>query len=260
VVSLPPLGYDAAIMSMTDAPHILLVDDEADLRDSMIEYLEVQGFKITSAESAAAARSLLCNMRFDLALLDVMMPGEDGLSLCRFLAEQGAVPVIMLTARGDTTDRIIGLEIGADDYVTKPFDPRELVARIKTVLRRASRVGRVSDHGQVQGYVFDGWLLDSGKHRLVDPEGVNVPITSAEYRLLEILLRHPGQVRSRDQLLDYVHGRETQIFDRAIDNLVSRLRKKMEQDTRQPDLVQTVRGGGYMLAAQVRIITSETNQ
>lgn len=239
---------------MTDNQHILLVDDDHDLRESVSEYLTGQGFQITSAENAAAARSLVRNAQFDLALLDVMMPGEDGLSLCRFLAEQGAVPVIMLTARGDATDRIIGLEIGADDYLPKPFDPRELVARIKTVLRRAARGGGIPGHEQVAGYSFDGWLLDTSKRRLTDPEGVNVPVTSAEYKLLETLVQRPGTVFNRDQLLDHIHGREAQLFDRAIDNLVSRLRKKMEQDTRQPDLIQTVRGGGYMLAAQVRII------
>ncbi|WP_438728941.1 response regulator [Parasphingorhabdus sp. DH2-15] len=244
---------------MTDFPHLLLVDDDDDLRDSVNEYLSGQGFRVTMAENAAMARSLVRTQQFDLALLDVMMPGEDGLSLCRFLAEQGAMPIIMLTARGDATDRIIGLEIGADDYLPKPFDPRELVARIKTVLRRFTRSGGHADQGQVDGYMFEGWLLDSNKRRLKDPEGVNVPITSAEYKLLEVLASRPRQVMDRDQLLDMVHGREAQLFDRAIDNLVSRLRKKMEQDARQPDLIQTVRGGGYMLAAHVRVIASETS-
>lgn len=239
---------------MSDTPHILLVDDDDDLRDSVSDYLSAQGFRVSAAENAAIARNMVRTGQYDLALLDVMMPGEDGLSLCRFLAEQGAMPVIMLTARGDATDRIIGLEIGADDYLPKPFDPRELVARIKTVLRRFNRDGAMVDQGQVSGYIFDGWLLDVGKRRLSDPQGVNVPITSAEFKLLNILAQRPHQVMSRDQLLDHVHGREANLFDRAIDNLVSRLRKKMEQDVRQPDLLQTVRGGGYMLAAQVRIL------
>lgn len=239
---------------MSDTPHILLVDDDDDLRDSVSDYLSAQGFRVSTAENAAIARNMVRTGQYDLALLDVMMPGEDGLSLCRFLAEQGAMPVIMLTARGDATDRIIGLEIGADDYLPKPFDPRELVARIKTVLRRFNRDGAMVDQGQVNGYIFDGWVLDVGKRRLSDPQGVNVPITSAEFKLLNILAQRPHLVMSRDQLLDYVHGREANLFDRAIDNLVSRLRKKMEQDVRQPDLLQTVRGGGYMLAAQVRIL------
>lgn len=239
---------------MSDTPHILLVDDDDDLRDSVSDYLSAQGFRVSTAENAAIARNMVRTGQYDLALLDVMMPGEDGLSLCRFLAEQGAMPVIMLTARGDPTDRIIGLEIGADDYLPKPFDPRELVARIKTVLRRFNRDGAMVDQGQVNGYIFDGWVLDVGKRRLSDPQGVNVPITSAEFKLLNILAQRPHLVMSRDQLLDHVHGREANLFDRAIDNLVSRLRKKMEQDVRQPDLLQTVRGGGYMLAAQVRIL------
>jgi two-component system OmpR family response regulator len=242
---------------MSDTPHILLVDDDDDLRDSVSDYLSAQGFRVSAAENAAIARNMVRTDQYDLALLDVMMPGEDGLSLCRFLAEQGAMPVIMLTARGDATDRIIGLEIGADDYLPKPFDPRELVARIKTVLRRFNRDGAMVDQGQVHGYMFDGWVLDAGKRRLSDPQGVNVPITSAEFKLLDILAQRPHQVMSRDQLLDHVHGREANLFDRAIDNLVSRLRKKMEQDVRQPDLLQTVRGGGYMLAAQVRILDAD---
>jgi two-component system OmpR family response regulator len=242
---------------MSDTPHILLVDDDDDLRDSVSEYLSAQGFCVSTAENAAIARNMVRTDQYDLALLDIMMPGEDGLSLCRFLAEQGAMPVIMLTARGDATDRIIGLEIGADDYLPKPFDPRELVARIKTVLRRFNRDGAMVDHGRVNGYIFDGWVLDVGKRRLSDPQDVNVPITSAEFKLLDILAQRPHQVMSRDQLLDHVHGREANLFDRAIDNLVSRLRKKMEQDVRQPDLLQTVRGGGYMLAAQVRILEGE---
>lgn len=242
---------------MSDTPHILLVDDDDDLRDSVSDYLSAQGFCVSAAENATAARNMVRTAQYDLALLDIMMPGEDGLSLCRFLAEQGAMPVIMLTARGDATDRIIGLEIGADDYLPKPFNPRELVARIKTVLRRFNRDGAMVDKGQVRGYIFDGWVLDAGKRRLSDPQGVNVPITSAEFKLLDILAQRPYQVMSRDQLLDHVHGREANLFDRAIDNLVSRLRKKMEQDVRQPDLLQTVRGGGYMLAAKVRILDVE---
>lgn len=242
---------------MSDSVHILLVDDDEDLRDSVSEYLTAQGFTVSTAENAAIARNMVRTDGFDLALLDIMMPGEDGLSLCRFLAEQGAMPVIMLTARGDAMDRIIGLEIGADDYLPKPFDPRELVARIKTVLRRFGRGGGVVDNGQVRGYSFDGWVLDISKRRLSDPEGVNIPITSAEFKLLDVLAQRPHNVMSRDQLLDHVHGREANLFDRAIDNLVSRLRKKMEQDVRQPDLIQTVRGGGYMLAAQVRLLDGD---
>ena len=178
-----------------------------------------------------------------------MMPGEDGLSLCRHLVEARQVPVIFITARGEATDRIVGLEIGADDYVVKPFDPRELVARIKSVLRRAGRDKPPPDEGFV--YAFDGWRLDPLKRRLTDPEGAVVAISSAEFRLLVAFLEHPRQVLDRDRLLDMVQGREAHLFDRAIDNQVSRLRKKVEPNPRDPKYIKTVRGGGYTLVSEV---------
>lgn len=250
-----PNHADAGPAAAPDAaPHILLVDDDRDLRESVAEYLSGHGFRVTAAAHAGEARSLLRTAIYDLALLDVMMPGEDGLSLCRHLADKGDMPVIMLTARGEATDRIIGLEIGADDYVTKPFDPRELVARIRTVLRRVERAGRYAREEQIAGYSFDGWTLDSVKRALTDPEGVLVPLSSAEYKMLEVFVRHPRQVLNRDQLLDMVQGREAHLFDRAVDNQVSRLRKKIEADSRDPQFIQTVRGGGYMLAANVSVL------
>lgn len=236
---------------MDDATRLLLVDDEASLREPLAEYLTGQGFAVTEASDASKARALLRTERFDLVLLDIMMPGEDGLSLCRYLAAQDEIPVILLTAKGEAMDRIIGLEIGADDYVVKPFDPRELVARIKTVLRRSLRQGVPVDDGAT-GYEFEGWLLDIVKRRLTDPENVVVPISTAEFKLLQIFVERPGQVLDRDQLLDLAHGREAHLFDRAIDNQISRLRKKIEADTRNPRLIKTVWGGGYSLAAKVR--------
>ncbi|WP_164118707.1 response regulator transcription factor [Sphingorhabdus sp. Alg239-R122] len=242
---------------MTDQTHILLIDDEPSIRQPLTEYLERQNMRVTEAENASKARSEMRKARFDIALLDIMMPGEDGLSLCRHISETADMPVILLTAKGEATDRIIGLEIGADDYVVKPFDPRELVARIKTVLRRAHRTGQVARDAQVSGYEFDGWLLDTIKHQLTDPEGVHVPISAAEYRLLNVFAEHAGQVLNRDQLLDMVQGREANLFDRAIDNQVSRLRKKIEADSKNPELIQTVWGGGYMLAANVTQIIAD---
>jgi len=234
----------------TDPVRILLVDDDVSLRESLAEYLTGQGFAVTEAEHAARARTLLRDGDHDIVLLDIMMPGEDGLSLCRHLAAQDQVPVILLTAKGEAMDRIIGLEIGADDYVVKPFDPRELVARIKTVLRRAARTPS-EDDADAQGYRFDGWMLDTVKRRLTDPDGVLVPISTAEFKLLTVFADHPGQVLNRDQLLDLAHGREAHLFDRAIDNQISRLRKKVETDNRNPRLIKTVWGGGYTLAAKV---------
>jgi two-component system, OmpR family, response regulator len=229
---------------------LLLVDDESALREPLADYLSRQGFAVAQAASAAQARSYLRDNRPDLVLLDIMMPGEDGLSLCRYLTESRQVPTIFLTARGEATDRIVGLEIGADDYVVKPFEPRELVARIRSVLRRAARGAH--DNGENEVYEFDGWVLDPLKRRLLDPEGANVAISSAEFRLLVAFLEHPRQVLDRDRLLDMVQGREAHLFDRAVDNQISRLRRKIEADNRNPQLIQTVWGGGYMLAAEVR--------
>ncbi|MEO5587837.1 MAG: response regulator [Novosphingobium sp.] len=229
---------------------LLLVDDEAALREPLAEYLSRQGFSVTQAASAAEARAQIRDETPDLALLDIMMPGEDGLSLCRHLTESRAIPTIFLTAKGEPTDRIVGLEIGADDYVVKPFEPRELVARIRSVLRRASR--GPADRQENEDFLFDAWRLDPLKRRLIDPEGAIVPISSAEFRLLLAFLEHPRQVLDRDRLLDMVQGREAHLFDRAVDNQVSRLRRKIEVDSRNPQLIQTVWGGGYMLAADVR--------
>ena len=240
-------------MNDTAPIRLLLVDDESSLREPLAEYLSRQGFVVSQAASAAEARSRLRDGDPDLVLLDIMMPGEDGLSLCRHLVEARQLPVIFLTARGEATDRIVGLEIGADDYVVKPFEPRELVARIRSVLRRAQRAGGHAPQDDAH-YQFDGWRLDPLKRRLIDPEGAIVPISSAEFRLLLAFLEHPRQVMDRDRLLDMVQGREAHLFDRAVDNQVSRLRRKVEIDSRDPQLIQTVRGGGYMLAAEVRRI------
>ncbi|MWV26570.1 response regulator [Aurantiacibacter rhizosphaerae] len=238
---------------MSDTPvKLLLVDDEASLREPLADYLSRQGFAVRQATDAAKARSALLEETPDLVLLDIMMPGEDGISLCRHLVESRNLPVIFLTARGEATDRIVGLEIGADDYVVKPFEPRELVARIRSVLRRASKSAASQDDTADAHYEFEGWKLDPLKRRLTDPEGTVVPISTAEFRLLVALLDHPNQVMDRDRLLDMVQGREAHLFDRAVDNQISRLRRKVEIDKSDPKLIQTVWGGGYMLAAEVR--------
>ncbi|MBU6266653.1 MAG: response regulator [Sphingomonadales bacterium] len=238
-----------------NAIRILLVDDESSLREPLSAYLGRQGFHVDEAANAAEARALLRDTAVDLVLLDVMMPGEDGLSLCRHLVETRAIPIILLTARGEPTDRIVGLEIGADDYVVKPFEPRELVARIRSVLRRAGRPQ--ADAVGEEDFLFDGWRLDPLKRRLIDPEGALISISSVEYRLLKAFLEHPRQVLDRDRLLDMVQGREAHLFDRAVDNQVSRLRRKIEADSRNPQLIQTVWGGGYMLAADVRRVPAQ---
>ena len=229
---------------------LLLVDDEPTLREPLAEYLTRQGFVVQEAESAAAARTRLAQATPDLVLLDIMMPGEDGLSLCRHLVESRRLPTILLTARGEAMDRIIGLEIGADDYVTKPFEPRELVARIRSVLRRAERPAAPATDDELL-YEFEGWQLDPLKHRLTDPDGALVPLSTAEFRMLRAFCDHPRQVLDRDRLLDMVQGREAHLFDRAVDNQISRLRRKIEADSRDPRFIQTVRGGGYRFATDV---------
>ncbi len=242
-------------MNEAASTRLLLVDDEAALRDPLAEYLSRLGFAVRLAASAAEARSRLREELPDLVLLDIMMPGEDGLSLCRHLAESQAVPTILLTARGEATDRIVGLEIGADDYVVKPFEPRELVARIRSVLRRAAKGGSAPIEDEL--FEFEGWRLDPLKRRLSNPEGALVAISSAEFRLLMAFLEHPRQVLDRDRLLDLVQGREAHLFDRAVDNQISRLRRKIEVDSRNPALIQTVWGGGYLLAADVRRVSPD---
>jgi two-component system OmpR family response regulator len=241
-------------MTEPSTTEILLVDDEAALREPLASYLTKQGFTVTQAGSAAEARGRIASANYDMVLLDIMMPGEDGLSLCRHLAETKRMPVIFITAKGESTDRIVGLEIGGDDYVVKPFDPRELVARIRSVLRRSGRTP--VEAGEAVVYEFENWRLDPLKRRLIDPEGAVVSISSAEFRLLLAFLDHPRQVLDRDRLLDMVQGREAHLFDRAVDNQISRLRRKIEPDSRNPQLIQTVWGGGYMLAAEVRKIVA----
>jgi len=230
--------------------HILIVDDEASIRQPLAKYLDKQGFRVSDVENAALARSTLLSYKIDLVLLDIMMPGEDGLSLCRHLASNGGPPVILLTAKDEEMDKVGGLEIGADDYVSKPFAPRELVARMRTVLRRtAGSVGTAPD--DLKNYSFDGWTLKASQQSLYAPGGALVPLSSGEYRLLEVLVQRAGQVLSRDQLLDLTQGREGSPFDRAIDNSVSRLRRKIEADPKSPQIIKTIWGGGYRFSAQV---------
>jgi two-component system OmpR family response regulator len=253
VIDAAPQAQHQASMAEDTSIRILLVDDEAALREPLASYLAKQGFAVREAASASEARRLLQDEAPDLVLLDIMMPGEDGLSLCRHLVESHHLPTIFLTARGEATDRIVGLEIGADDYVVKPFEPRELVARIRSVLRRSARgTAEAVTAADEEVFAFEGWTLDPLKRRLTDADGANVAISSAEFRLLMAFLEHPRQVLDRDRLLEMVQGREAHLFDRAVDNQVSRLRRKIEVDSRNPQLIQTVWGGGYMLAAEVR--------
>ena len=202
------------------------------------------------AESAEAARKLLQAAQIDLIVLDIMMPGEDGLSLTRAIRENQDIPVILLTAMGEETDRIVGLEVGADDYLPKPFNPRELLARIKAVLRRARAMPRPQAPSKGQ-LCFDRWKLDLARRELLDERGVSVALSGGEFRILVALLERPGMVLTRDQLLDLTRGRSAQSFDRSIDNQISRLRRKIERDRKNPSLIKTAWGDGYSFAGEV---------
>lgn len=230
---------------MSDSPHILVVDDHRDIRDSLSRYLKDHGFRVSAAADAATARRLVRDSALDLVILDIMMPGEDGLSLCRWLRESTEIPVILLTAVAEEMDRVIGLEMGADDYVTKPFSPRELLARVRAVLRRAAALPSQRDQVDENTFRFDRWVFHVARQELVDEDGVLVALSTGEYRLLLAFVRHANRVLSRDQLLDLTQGREAEMFDRSVDNQVSRLRRKIEQDSSNPVLIKTVWGGGY---------------
>lgn len=232
---------------METNPHIAVVDDHQEIRELVARYLGQHGFRVTVAAGGADFRKLLETESFDLAVLDIMMPGEDGLSLCRDLRAGSRLPVIFLTAMAEDTDRIVGLEIGGDDYLTKPFNPRELLARIRAVLRRSQGEGNETT-GQVK---FADKVLDLARQEVTGGDGVAVPLSSAEFRLLSVFLEHPGKVLSRDELLDLTSGREAEVWDRSIDNQVSRLRRKIEDDPKSPGLIKTHWGDGYCFTGKV---------
>ena len=228
---------------------ILIVDDDAQIRELLREYLSGFGMSVVAVADGKAMAEAMEKESFDLVILDLMLPGEDGLSLCRSLRAKSDIPILMLTARGEAMDRVVGLEVGADDYIVKPFEPRELVARIQTILRR-TRGGRegANDHNEA---VFMGWRLNFVLRQLVSPEELVIPLSNAEFRLLAVFVEHPNRVLSREFLLDEARGRDMDIFDRSIDILVSRVRQKFNDDPRMPQLIKTVRGEGYLFDAKV---------
>ncbi|MBT7265286.1 MAG: response regulator [Rhodospirillaceae bacterium] len=236
---------------MEQQHHILIVDDHRDIRDSLSKYLESHEYRTSVAADAAEARTLVESSAIDLVVLDIMMPGEDGLSLCRHLRTATELSVILLTAVADDTDRVIGLEMGADDYLTKPFNPRELLARIKSVLRRTHSLPPRAIPTEEDTLRFGKWTFDIAQREVIGEDNVAIPLSTAEFHLLNAFMDHPKMVLSRDQLLDITAGRSAKVFDRAIDNQVSRLRKKLEDDPKTPTLIKTVWGGGYMLTVEV---------
>jgi two-component system, OmpR family, response regulator len=235
---------------METSHHILVVDDHREIRDLLAKFLVKHGMRVTVAADATEARRHLKAGVFDLIVLDIMMPGEDGLSLCKYLSETTSPPVILLTAVAEEMDRIIGLEVGADDYVTKPFNPRELLARIRAVLRRAQSMPPSRDAPPGEKLKFGRFMFDSDRRELIDGEMVT-PLSYGEYLLLLAFLQRPNVVLTRDQLLDITRGRAANLFDRSIDNQVSRLRRKIEEDAKDPKIIQTIWGGGYKFVGTV---------
>lgn len=247
---------------MTDANHILVVDDDRRIRDMLCLYLEEEGFNVAAAEDGDAMRRHMAENPVDLILLDLVMPGTDGLTLSRELRAESDIPIIILTGKGEPIDRVVGLEVGADDYITKPFHLREVLARVRTVLRRSapqqvtqpqaqsnqSQSDSVSGNERLQ---FAGWRLDLVKRELLDPSGAETPLTTGEFNLLSAFAQRPNRPLDRDQIMDVVKGQDWQPFDRSIDTQIGRLRKKLETDPKNPQLIKTVRGVGYIFTPKV---------
>ena len=245
------MAVSSSPASSTTVPtHLLVVDDDAEIAQILSRYFGNHGFRVSTAGDGVQMRHILDSEPVDIVMLDIGLPGEDGFSLTRNLREHWHGPVIIVTGRGESVDRVVGLELGADDYVTKPFDLRELLARVRSVLRRApsppkAAAGRLS---------FDGWMLDPQSHSLSGPQGEPVPLTSGEFALLRVFVEHSNQVLSRDQLMTHIHGRDAGPFDRAIDVQIGRLRRKIELDPAHPQRIKSIRGTGYLFSPTVRRI------
>ena len=239
------------VLLSDDAPHLLVVDDDTRIRDLLSRYLSEQGFRVTVAGDAAEARRKLDGLKYDLIILDVMMPGESGLSLTQSLYQNRTTPVILLTAKAEAESRIAGLEAGADDYLSKPFSPRELVGRIKAILRRTAHMPRDPVQSAVSVYRFGDWKLEVTARSLTHTDGSQHALSGAEFRLLAILLAHPTKVLSRSQLMELLRGRDIDPFDRSVDVRISRLRQVLRDDARSPKIIKTVYGEGYVMGVPV---------
>lgn len=236
-------------------PHILVVDDDPQVRQLIADYLGAQDYRVSVAADGGEMTRLLAESAVDLIVLDLKLPGEDGLSLARKLRAESDIPIIMLTGQSDPIDRVVGLELGADDYLTKPFNPRELLARIKAVLRRfKARESAPPADSKIKAYRFAGWELNLAARRLIDPKGEAVTLTNAEFNLLMAFLQAPQRVLSRDQLLELSRVHSDEVFDRSIDSVILRLRRKLEANPREPQLIKTEWGAGYLFAAAVTVL------
>jgi two-component system OmpR family response regulator len=236
---------------MSERPHVLIVDDDREIRGLLAQYLEKHDFRTTAVADGKEMRRILERSHIDLLVLDLMLPGEDGLSLCRELRGRSQLPIIMLTARGEDVDRIVGLELGADDYVAKPFNPRELLGRIKAVLRRSAHAPRDPSPENIRSFAFGGWRLNTVTRTLANGESREVALSGAEYRLLAVLLGSGNRVLTRGQLTELLRGRDADPFDRSIDVRVSRLRQILGDDARSPQIIKTVYGEGYVIGVDV---------
>jgi two-component system OmpR family response regulator len=243
---------------MEKLPHLLLVEDDPEISVMLAGFLAEHGFRVTRAADGRALDRAMANDKVDFVVLDIMLPGEDGLSICRRLRSTSAVPILMLTALGAETDRVVGLEMGADDYLTKPFSSRELLARVRAVLRRGTMQEAASIESTNTSVIFEGWRMDLATRQLHSPDGLRVALTSGEFNLLAVFCQNARRVLSRDRLLDLLHGRAAVMFDRSIDIQVSRLRRKIEPDPRDPTLIKTVRYGGYVFTPQVLTSSGES--
>ena len=241
--------------TMPQSDHVLIVDDDAEIRSLLTEYFERNGVRATAVADGRGMRSALRSQRPDLVILDLMLPGEDGLALCRELRARSNVPILMLTARGEETDRIVGLEMGADDYLPKPFHPRELLARVKSILRRARALPENLQPERAKAFRFAGWRLDVATRTLSAPDGVLVDLSGTEFRLLRTFMDHPNRTLTRDQLIELMLDRDAGPFDRAIDVQVSRLRHRLRDRGKEPAIIKTVRGQGYVLAVPVEAVS-----
>jgi two-component system, OmpR family, response regulator len=234
---------------LTAIPHLLIVDDDVQICALLKDFFQRRGLRVSIAHDSRGLDTTLASSSVDLIILDVMLPGKSGLELCQEIRHRSRIPIIMLTAVTDTGDRIVGLEMGADDYVSKPFDPRELLARVRAVLRRNQGGDTVSSSGSISVYRFAGWSLDLERRKLLDSQGVRVELTRSEFNVLAALVEASGRVLSREQLIERCGGDASQSFDRSIDILISRLRRKLDDDPKSPSVIDTVRGGGYQIVA-----------
>lgn len=240
---------------MSEQLKILIVDDDPDICELLQDYLQKQDFVVITRGNGADIVAVLEQEKVDLLVLDVMLPGEDGLSLCQKIRKHSAVMIIMLSAMGEDTDKIVGIEMGADDYLAKPFNPRELLARIKGLVRRTQgEVGKLREQvglAKVTNIHFSNWVVDRNKRKLISPESVTIPLTNGEYELLLVLLENANRVLNRDQLLNITHNRDAGPYDRTIDVQIGRIRKKIEVDPKEPKFIETIRGGGYQFSGEV---------